>query len=180
MCVGILLVMYSLGGHISAYWWRLGAEGERETAKQIEKLGPDWHCEHDLEHQYGNYDHVLVGPPGVFLLDSKFLHGVSAAAKDALRSGRVTYPGASFRAGAKTVKVGLERRLGFRGPWVQSVVVVWGDFPQRHHEEEHVVYLVGEDLVDWLTSMPERANAPQRAAYATALRELREELGSTP
>lgn len=119
---------------------------------------------------------MLVGPAGVFLLDSKHLHGVSAAAGDALRSGRVSYPGASFRAGAKGVKVGLERRLGFRAPWVQAVVVIWGEFPQELHEHEHVVYVSGDSLVRWLTSLPERANAPQRAAYVAALRELRSEL----
>jgi hypothetical protein len=175
--LGAFTVVFSLGGHISAFRWWLGAEGERQTAAEIERLGSEWHCEHDLEHPYGNYDHVLVGPPGVFLLDSKLLHGTSAAARDELRSGRVSYSGRAFRAGAKNVKVGLEQRLGFRAPWVQSVVVVWGDFPQGHHEEEHVVYIRGEGLVAWLTSLADRVTAPQRAAYITALRELRTDLG---
>ena len=174
--VGVFTVVYSLGGRVSAFLWWLGAEGERQTASEIEKLSTDWHCEHDLEHARGNYDHVLVGPPGVFLLDSKRLNNVSATAGDALRSGRMSYPGASFRGGAMDVKVRLEGRLGFRAPWVQAVVVVWGEFPQQLHEHEHVVYVRGEDLVEWLGSLPERANAPQRAAYVAALRELRGEL----
>src|SRR5690349_21755118 len=57
--VGVLVVVASHGGHVSAFRWWLGAEGERLTAKQIERLPDDWHCEHDLEHDYGNYDHVL-------------------------------------------------------------------------------------------------------------------------
>jgi hypothetical protein len=113
---GVLLVLWSLGGHVSAFRWWLGAEGERETAKQIEKLGPEWHCQHDLEHEHGNYDHVLVGPAGVFLLDSKLLNGTAAAGDDALRAGRIVYPGRGFRSSAKRVKVELERRLGFRAP----------------------------------------------------------------
>jgi hypothetical protein len=176
---GVFFVIFSLGGHVSAFRWWLGAEGERETARQIEKLGPEWHCEHDLEHQYGNYDHVLVGPAGVFLLDSKLLHGTAAAGGDALRSGRILYRGVAFRSGAKRVNVELEKRLGFRAPWVQSVVVVWGDFPQAHHEEQDVVYVRGEDLVLWLGGLPEKANAPQRAALTTALQEVRTTLAKS-
>jgi len=178
LMVGVLLVMWSLGGHISAFRWWLGAEGERETAKQIEKLGPDWHCEHDLEHQYGNWDHVLVGPAGVFLLDSKLLNGTAAAGRDSLRSGRLAYPGRNFRGAAWRIKELLEQRLGFRAPWVQAVVVVWGDFPQRRHEEEDVMYVQGEELITWLSDLPAKATAPQRAAYVTALREVRESLNA--
>jgi len=170
---GVFLMVYALGGHMSSFRWRLGAEGERETAKQIEKLGPEWHCEHDLAYEHGNYDHVLVGPPGVFLLDSKRLNGTAAAGGDALHSGRLRYPGAASRGGAKRIKVELERRLGFRAPWVQGTMVIWGDFPQKHYEEQGVIYVEGEQLVSWLSGLPEKVTAPQRAAYVTALREVR-------
>jgi hypothetical protein len=85
---GALLVVWSLGGHVTTFRWWLGAEGERETAKEIEKLEANWHCEHDLEHERGNWDHVLVGPPGVFLLDSKSLSGT--VAMPCARAGRIT------------------------------------------------------------------------------------------
>lgn len=52
--LGVLWFMWALGGHISTFRWWVGAEGERETAKQIERLGVEWHCEHDLEHGRGN------------------------------------------------------------------------------------------------------------------------------
>ena len=171
--LGVFFVMFSLGGHISAFRWWLGAEGERETGKQIEKLGPEWHCEHDLEHGRGNWDHVLVGPSGVFLLDSKLLHGTVAAGGDALRSGRMVFSGARFRSSAKRVKHELEARLGFRAPWVQAVVVIWGDFPQTLHDERDVIYVQGEHLVSWLSDLPAKANAPQRAAYSKDLQEVR-------
>jgi hypothetical protein len=76
------------------------------------------------------------------------------------------------------VKTALEERLGFRAPWVQSVVVIWGDFPQARHEEHDIVYLRGEELLPWLSELPTKVNAPQRAAYVTALREVRESLAS--
>ncbi|MGH3001235.1 MAG: nuclease-related domain-containing protein [Gaiellaceae bacterium] len=177
--IGALLFVYALGGHISAHRWWLGGEGERDTAQQIEKLGSDWHREHDVEHEHGNWDHVLVGPAGVFLLDSKRLSGTAAVGADALRSGRIVYPGVRFRASAKRVKVELERRLGFRAPWVQAVVVVWGEFPQECHELENVVYVQGEQLVAWLSRLREKVTATQRAAYITALQEVRTSLTIT-
>jgi hypothetical protein len=171
--IGLMCTIISLGGHISAFRWWLGAEGERLTARQLEGLPKEWHCEHDLENDQGNWDHVLVGPPGVFLVDSKLVHGTAAAGGDGLRAGRLGFRGGNLRFDAMSVHDELARRLGSSPPWVQAVVAVWADFPQGHHEEEHVVYVQGDKLLEWLTSLPLRVNAPQRAALVTALRELR-------
>jgi hypothetical protein len=176
LLAGVVFVIWSLGGHVSTFRWWLGAEGERDTAKEIERLEPGWHCEHDLEHEHGNWDHVLVGPAGVFLLDSKRLSGTAAVGGDALRSGRLSFPGGVFRGGAKRIKLALEERLGSPAPWVQAVVVVWGDFPQGHYEERDVVYVRGDELRKWLTTAPQKLNAPQRAALVTALQEVRSSL----
>jgi hypothetical protein len=171
--IGVLFVMWALGGHISSFRWWQGAEGERQTAREIEKLDGDWHCEHDIEYPYGNFDHVLVGPPGLFLLDTKSLTATVSAKDDTLIAGRVRYPGVVFRAAAKSINTSIERRLERRCPWVQAVVVIWGDFPQARHEERDVVYMAGEELVAWITQLPQRVNAPQRAALRTALDDLR-------
>jgi hypothetical protein len=174
--VGAFFFAWSFGGHVSSFPWLIGAEGERETAKAVEKLGAGWHCEHDLEYAHGNWDHILVGPAGVFLLDSKSLNGTSAAGGDGLRSGRLVFRGATLRAAAKRLKYALEGRLGSRAPWVQAVFVVWGDFPQLLHEEQDVVYIHGLHLRTWLSELPTNLNAPRRAALVTALREVRESL----
>jgi hypothetical protein len=57
--------------------WRDGAEGERKTEKALQPLEKaGWTVVHDIQQRYGNYDHVAVGPNGVYLLDSKNLEGV--------------------------------------------------------------------------------------------------------
>jgi hypothetical protein len=125
----------------------------------------------------GNWDHVLVGPAGAFLLDSKLSHTTTAAGGDALRSGRISHPGRVVRGSAKRINHELRQRLGSgTAPSVQAVVVVWGDFPQDRHTEQEVVYLHGDQLVSWLNELPTKLNAPQRAALITALAEVREEL----
>ncbi|MBV8999995.1 MAG: NERD domain-containing protein [Solirubrobacterales bacterium] len=57
--------------------WRLGADGERATARPIRPLlRCGWTLINDTPTAWGNIDHVLIGPPGVFLLESKNLNGL--------------------------------------------------------------------------------------------------------
>jgi hypothetical protein len=49
--------------------WGDGDAGERRTHNVLAQLG--WELIEDVDNGRGNYDHILVGPPGVFLLDSK-------------------------------------------------------------------------------------------------------------
>ena len=173
---GMALVVLGMGGHVSTFMWWLGVEGERQTGREIEKLGADWHCEHSIKHRYGDWDHVLVGPPGIFLVDSKLLHGTAVVARDALRSGRLTYEGRRYRGSAKDLNTALEARLARRAPFVTPVVAVWGQLPQERIEEDGVVYLQGEHLASWLSELPQKLNAPERAATIAALKEARTEL----
>ena len=62
--------------------------------------------------------------------------------------------------------------------WVQAVVVIWGDFPQRIVEERHVVYLAADELLPWLESRPSQFPRRQRADAIAGLRELRDVLGA--
>ena len=151
--VTIAAVGWLVGGHVRSLPWAWGAVGERDTAAVLEQLGEGWECVHDLPRERGNWDHVLVGPPGVLLLDTKVLTAPARVSDDALRAGRQVMPGGGFRGAA----AGLADALGENGggrPWVQPVVVIWGDFEQRIHEERGVVYASGEDLLDWLVTLP--------------------------
>jgi hypothetical protein len=51
--------------------WSRGAEGERKVGAILETLGPGWHVLHDVSLGRGNIDHVLVGPGGVFSIETK-------------------------------------------------------------------------------------------------------------
>jgi len=54
--------------------WRLGAEGERRTARLLERLTRDGFVVfHDLAvpGSPANVDHLVIGPSGVFVIDSK-------------------------------------------------------------------------------------------------------------
>jgi hypothetical protein len=54
--------------------WRRGAKGERHTARLLDRLGRDGYVSfHDLAvpGSPANLDHLVVGPSGVFVIDSK-------------------------------------------------------------------------------------------------------------
>jgi Nuclease-related domain len=63
---------------VEATAWRRGARGERRTARHLDKLvRAGWTVLHDVAvpGSRANGDHLLIGPPGVFLVDSKAWHG---------------------------------------------------------------------------------------------------------
>ncbi|MDZ8172419.1 nuclease-related domain-containing protein [Microbacterium xanthum] len=54
--------------------WYLGALGELQVAERLAKLGPDWTVLHSVPigERGSDIDHALVGPAGVFTLNTKF------------------------------------------------------------------------------------------------------------
>jgi Nuclease-related domain len=154
--------------------WALGAEGEEATAAVIEPLlAEGWEAEHDVEIGRGNVDHVLTGPAGVFMLESKALWGELRVERGVLHQ---SFPGQPTKGHYDLTSAALwraaevSRRIGAvagKGPWVQAVVVLWGDFPQRLVRDDRLVYVHGTELVGWLRSLRE-AQGELPADRATA------------
>ena len=57
-----------------------GAVGENAVAKALTALPEEFYIINDLATPFGNLDHVVVGPTGVFVLDAKAWRGTVAAA----------------------------------------------------------------------------------------------------
>jgi hypothetical protein len=58
----------------SAARWEQGADGEEATAGALLALPPSWTVLHDLAwpgRQLANIDHIVIGPAGVFVIDTK-------------------------------------------------------------------------------------------------------------
>lgn len=66
-----------LGVHTDERAWRVGAKGEETVAKELGRLGDGWTVVHDIPvgDRGSNIDHVVVGPPGVFTVNSKWHAG---------------------------------------------------------------------------------------------------------
>lgn len=170
-----------------------GAAGEERTAKAVEPLlRAGWFMTHDLDRGRFNIDHLLVGPAGVFVLETKNLHGTVAVDGD---QATLTRPGADrpdyhgdwwareARSHAADANSFFRQRVRVR-PWVTAVVVLWADFPQRRYDGDRVTYVDGDDLATWLRSQCERLDPEQierlRAALEPQHRSKSERVISTP
>lgn len=74
--------------------WYLGALGELEVAQRLDSLGPGWRVLHAVPVGRGSsdIDHVVIGPPGVFTINTKHHEGkdVWVASRRILVSGQRT------------------------------------------------------------------------------------------
>ncbi|MFZ0834488.1 MAG: nuclease-related domain-containing protein, partial [Mycobacterium sp.] len=61
------------GVHTDERAYRVGADGEEEVAWRMRKLGKGWHVLHSVPvgEKDSDIDHVVIGPPGVFTLNTK-------------------------------------------------------------------------------------------------------------
>ena len=62
-----------LGAHRTERDFRVAADGEEEVGRRLGKLGPGWHVIHavPIGTRGSDIDHVVIGPPGVFTLNTK-------------------------------------------------------------------------------------------------------------
>lgn len=164
-------VGWFIGGDVASLPWVWGAVGEQATGELLEKLPADWHVEHDVVYRYGNWDHIVVGAAGVFLLDSKNIRGKAVAKDDALCSGRLRYAGGSFRGAAVGLKEALEAEVG-PPLFVNAVAVVWGDFPQQRVEQTNVTYIAAGRLIEWLQGLPPKLTPARRDALVAGAQRL--------
>ncbi|HXV05856.1 MAG TPA: nuclease-related domain-containing protein [Solirubrobacterales bacterium] len=143
--------------------WREGAEGERLTEKELRPLERSgWRFVHDIQNGHGNYDHIAVGPSGVYLIESKNLQGIvkiKGGVPHLMRrhdpEKREVFGHVPRRAlsDAAQLKEEFEDRTRHR-TWVQAVVVFWGEFPEGFVQVGHCVFIEGSRLRAWLQARP--------------------------
>jgi hypothetical protein len=158
--------------------WRVGAEGERRTGRVLDGLGPDWRVIHDIQDDRGNVDHVVVGPPGVFVVETKHLRGTVRVDRDQLvqtwRVGAERSQHAQRYARGAAARVSQLLRAGGVRTWVTAVVVVWGDL-EGIHDGDNVTTLPGSALAGWLASRPATASAATVERVAALVEAARSE-----
>jgi hypothetical protein len=181
LAAGAILALYLAVRESPPPWienYQIGAAGEERTAKTLEPLlKRGWFVVHDLNRITSNLDHVIVGPAGVFVLDTKQLHGTVHIERDVLsltRPGqdRVAYRNDALAVQARAQGYDLHRlvkRRCNRSPWVSAVVVIWADFPQRAVAGDRMHFVHGEHLIEWLDAQPARLSAVQVSEIAAAL-----------
>lgn len=159
--------------------WREGAEGEKATAKALRGLlKSGWTLLNDLDWGKGNIDHVLVGPAGVFVLETKRLHGICSVHHGKLsvrwrEDPEDGYDNTSIAPRTRAAAAALSETLradGLRRHWVQGVVVLWADFEQRSVVSERLAWVRGKDLAEVLEARPLRLSPAEVERTVKVLR----------
>jgi hypothetical protein len=163
--------------------WRRGAYGEKATAKRLRGLvRRGWVLVNDIDIGRGNIDHVLIGPPGVFLLESKWLAGLVSVSRGVLtitarEDPDDSYENREFARRARTTAALVACHLrdsGMPGTWVQPVIVLWAKFDQPPVLSDRVAWIQGKQLAGALGRQPVRLTQPdiERAAALVMSRDL--------
>jgi hypothetical protein len=160
--------------------WRTGSDGEKATARQVQPLlTHGWTLFNDIETEHSNIDHVLVGPAGVFMLESKRLAG-----QVKVRAGKLVvrwhedpedgYENDSIAGRARAAAFDLHARLNSVGVdvWVQGVVVLWAQFDQRSIERDKVAWVRGDELAAVLSARPAKYSSDAVEELTSATRSV--------
>jgi hypothetical protein len=163
--------------------WHDGAEGERKTEKALAPLARSgWSIVHDIQARYSNYDHIAVGPAGVFLLETKNPSGIVELQDGIPHLRRRLDPEADTRldrirpralAAAANLKEDIQRRTGQR-TWVQAIVVLWSDFPEGLVDDGRCIFVHGPRLHALLHGRPNRLDPQDAELIATAIAHIAE------
>ena len=140
------------------YNWRRGADAERRTARRLASFArAGWIVEHSVAGRFADRDHIIFGPAGLFLVETKWRSGVITVEDGALV---VSYPEEpdrhdarpltrSLRARGRELEADIARTTRYR-PCVRLVVVLWGEFPDGVIASDGVTFVAGPRLAAWL------------------------------
>ena len=138
--------------------WRVGAKGEEKVAKELQKLGPHWRVLHAVEvgDRGSDIDHIVIGPAGIFTLNTKRHPGAKAWVADRavrVNNQRTYYLRNSRHEGARASR-SLSAAHG--SPIDVRPVIVFVDLSEFDVKQQpaDVHVTTRKRLVDWLEALP--------------------------
>jgi Nuclease-related domain len=153
-----------LGAHRDERHWRVGAEGEEEVAWRLRKLGKGWHVIHSVPvgDRGSDIDHVVIGPGGVFTLNTKNHTGqsVSVTSTNVFVNGQNThyFRNSRFEAerAARLLAVACNETVA-----VHPVIVVMAAQLTIKAQPPDVSIVARKSVAQWLSRRP-AVMTPQR------------------
>jgi hypothetical protein len=156
--------------------FQAGEEGERTTAEALACLPAAFVVHHDLriDGSDANVDHVVVGPTGVYVIDSKHWSGRVSIGRGTLWSGRHPQRRALTNLAWEAACVAGSLTATGAGVPVSVISVTGSGRGDRAFEIDGTWILPVEMVPDFLTAGPSRvpAGAVQRASEALCARRL--------
>jgi hypothetical protein len=143
--------------------WRLAAVAQRKVGQTLSRLDPAWRVLHSVPVGAegagpADIDHLLIGPPGVFTLTSKYHRGgLVQVFGDAVRVDGSMEPYVSeARYEAWRAACLLTAACGYRILAAPAVVIVGADDVRVARPPEGVEIIDRRHLLRWLTCQPHR------------------------
>ena len=178
-------VLFAVSAIAVAFWWRRGllrvesffkgARGEEAMAGMLARLSDDWHIYHDFVAGKYHVDHVLVGPAGVFAVETKnWRDQVALESGELIAGGHVPDhpPIAQAMAEARAVGAVLAR-AGWTGEVFPVVCFASGTFKDGFAQSGKVLVANAEAFLKWLVAQPS-VHAPGECARVVQLLETRD------
>ena len=151
--------------------WYVGAKGELVVGRLLDRLSGEWRVLHSMPVGHAaDIDHVVVGPSGVFVLNTKHHAGkrVWAAGRGVLVDGqRLPYVVKAEREAMRVADA--LARAGVLGTEVQPLIVLVGVASLTLRATTDVPIVRAERLLSWLRSQPARLEEEVVAELALRL-----------
>lgn len=136
--------------------WYLGALGELEVARLLDQLGPGWAALHAVPvgTAGSDVDHIVIGPGGVFTINSKFHEGgnVWVASRRLLVNGQRTHHLRNAEYEARRVAKLLTQAARRPVEVTPVIAIVAARRLTIRERPEHVIVLSVARLARWLQS----------------------------
>jgi hypothetical protein len=150
-------VARALGVHTQQRAWKVGANGEEKVATRLRTLGDGWHVIHGVPvgAQGSDIDHVVIGPPGVFTLNTKNRTGsrVWVAERSFLVNGQKTDYLRNSQFEAERASRLLSAACGLGVPVEPVIVVMAATLTVKVQPTD--VHVVGrKQIAAWLSRRP--------------------------
>jgi len=159
-----------LGVHTDERAWRVGARGERATARWLGRLPDGWHVFNDVPvgERGANIDHVVVGSTGVFTVNAKNLTGtVWVGSRALLHNGHKTSYLPKAVAEAKRAATLLSSAVG--GPVdVQPILAILADRWTIKQRPTDVFVGSPRSVKKWLLAQPVYLSSAEVVAIGSA------------
>jgi len=163
--------------HPDAWPWYTGALGEIEVGRLLSALGPEWFVRHAVPIGEGtkDVDHLVIGPRGVFAINTKHHRGASIWVGDYVL--RVNNANTHHVNAAQGDGVDVARRLtskvGFPVPVTSVIAVLHAKslVDGRAPENRRVAVVEAQHLARWLAAQPPRFDDAQLSLIVNAAEE---------
>jgi hypothetical protein len=146
-----------LGVHRDERHWRVGAEGEEEVGRRLRKLGKEWRVIHSVPigNRGSDIDHVVIGPSGVFTLNTKHRPGqrVTVRTSGVFVNGQRTHYVRNSRFEAERATRILSDACN-ETIHVHPAIVVMGAQLTVNSQPLEVSVIARRSITEWLSSRP--------------------------